>query len=488
MHDHTAWCAIGAIVLTALVALIGPLPAAAALPADLAVEIQRAASNYHKRLRQALSRRGRGANPTLAATIERNDRRVAEAAMAAAVSRGITRNPALTEELVGAAVAAAPGLRPGLVQRLGIAYPGFRRRIQQASTAPPRPRAPPPAPVRNAPVRASLVRTALVRTALVRAAPVQMVAPAPAPVAASPARIVLRPPKLRHLRAAPAPKARAPVARGPVARLSAEPATRAEREPPPATVSRDDEVDNLDDAELDAAQLAASKALSGDPSLESGPTPAENDPLEGFNRVVFAINDTLDQYLLRPITWVYRLITPGLVRRSLGHAFRNLGAPVIFANDVLQAEAEDAGVTVSRFFINSTLGIAGLFDVATEFGLQYHPADFGETLNTYDIGAGPYLVLPLLGPGSVRHGTGRLVDGAMDPLIYVLDLPVRASLLVGGVLTKRDDVFTQLDSLRETSIDYYAAIRSLYYQDRADMLRRRSDGLAPAAAPPPALE
>ena len=399
MHDHTAWCAIGAIVLTALVALIGPLPAAAALPADLAVEIQRAASNYHKRLRQALSRRGRGANPTLAATIERNDRRVAEAAMAAAVSRGITRNPALTEELVGAAVAAAPGLRPGLVQRLGIAYPGFRRRIQQASTAPPRPRA-----------------------------------------------------------------------------------------PPPATVSRDDEVDNLDDAEFDAAQLAASKALSGDPSLESGPTPAENDPLEGFNRVVFAINDTLDQYLLRPITWVYRLITPGLVRRSLGHAFRNLGAPVIFANDVLQAEAEDAGVTVSRFFINSTLGIAGLFDVATEFGLQYHPADFGETLNTYDIGAGPYLVLPLLGPGSVRHGTGRLVDGAMDPLIYVLDLPVRASLLVGGVLTKRDDVFTQLDSLRETSIDYYAAIRSLYYQDRADMLRRRSDGLAPAAAPPPALE
>ena len=93
MHDHTAWCAIGAIVLTALVALIGPLPAAAALPADLAVEIQRAASNYHKRLRQALSRRGRGANPTLAATIERNDRRVAEAAMAAAVSRASPETP-----------------------------------------------------------------------------------------------------------------------------------------------------------------------------------------------------------------------------------------------------------------------------------------------------------------------------------------------------------------------------------------------------------
>ena len=204
---------------------------------------------------------------------------------------------------------------------------------------------------------------------------------------------------------------------------------------------------------------------------------------------MFAINDTLDQYLLRPITWVYRLITPGLVRRSLGHAFRNLGAPVIFANDVLQAEGGGCrGDGLAVLHQQHAGASPGCSMSPRSSGLQYHPADFGETLNTYDIGAGPYLVLPLLGPGSVRHGTGRLVDGAMDPLIYVLDLPVRASLLVGGVLTKRDDVFTQLDSLRETSIDYYAAIRSLYYQDRADMLRRRSDGLAPAAAPPPALE
>lgn len=480
MQDRNLRYVIAAIALAGCLLWIGPRPAAAALPADLAIEIQRAATNYHNRLRQAERRRSRGMNRTLAAAIERNDQRVAEAALTAAVSRGITRNSALTEELVGAAVAAAPALRPGLVQRLGSAYPGFRQRIRQASVAPPRPPPLPPA------------TSAKVRTAPVRAAPpppIRPSSPAPvratarAPVETSPARIVLRAPKPRTARARQASLARArPAGLAPLPEPSRIPATQGAR------FDELDELDDLDDEELDASQIAAAQALTGDPSSKPGRATADVDPLEGFNRAVFAVNDTLDQYLLRPITWVYRLILPRLVRRSLHNAFRNLGAPVILANDVLQAEAEDAGVTFSRFIINRTLGIVGLFDVATEFGLEYHPADFGETLNTYDVGTGPYLVLPILGPGSVRHGAGRIVDGFLNPLNYLVDRPVRGGLLFAEIVTVRDNVFTQLDSLRKTSIDYYAAIRSLYYQDRAGMLRRRSDGLESPPVLLPALE
>ncbi len=217
-----------------------------------------------------------------------------------------------------------------------------------------------------------------------------------------------------------------------------------------------------------------------DADAESSTGPSDqNDPFEGLNRVIFTVNDTLDSYIFRPLAWTYGRIMPGFAKRAVNHAFRNLKSPVIFGNDLLQGEIGDAGVTLLRFVINSTAGIAGLFEVAEEFDLQHHDADFGQTLHAYNIGAGPYIMIPLFGPASARDGVGRLVDAFMDPITYVLDPTDRTLFALGKSLVRREELLEQLDELRKTSVDYYAAIRSLYYQDRAKTLRR---GKPPAGA------
>lgn len=204
-----------------------------------------------------------------------------------------------------------------------------------------------------------------------------------------------------------------------------------------------------------------------------------NDPFEDVNRIIFAVNDTLDTYFFRPIAWSYGWIMPDFAKRSINRAFSNLKSPAIFGNDLLQGEISDAGVTFLRFVINSTIGIAGLFDVAEAFDLEYHESDFGQTLHAYNIGAGPYIMIPLFGPASVRDGVGRLVDAFMDPITYMLDPSDRTLFGLGKALVRREELLEQLDELRKTSVDYYAAIRSLYFQDRARILRR---GKPPAGA------
>jgi phospholipid-binding lipoprotein MlaA len=218
--------------------------------------------------------------------------------------------------------------------------------------------------------------------------------------------------------------------------------------------------------------LAAAFALgAGGTAHAQEQTP---DPLEGWNRAVFSFNETIDRYALEPVAKGYRAVTPGFVRTGVSNALSNLAAPVTFANDVLQAAPGRAGTTVARFGINTTIGVAGLFDVASGMGLAKHSEDFGQTLGRWGVGSGPYLMLPLLGPSSVRDATGRVVDAAFDPLNYATfdgDDAARASRTALQVISGRESAIEAVDSLRATSIDPYVSLRSTYLMLRESAVR-----------------
>ena len=203
------------------------------------------------------------------------------------------------------------------------------------------------------------------------------------------------------------------------------------------------------------------------------------DPLEGSNRAIFRFNSALDRWLLDPITRAYGFIMPGPAKRAVRRVFVNLGEPGTAFNDVLQLEWQDAGVATSRFVINTTVGIAGLFDPASAIGLEHHRSDFGQTLTLAAAPSGPYLVVPVLGPTNVRDGSGTVADMAVHPLTWFLG---PTNLLLYGVygggqgLSTREQHVEQIKALREGSIDYYAAMRNAYYQDRvANIWARRED-------------
>ncbi|MDZ4738734.1 MAG: VacJ family lipoprotein [Alphaproteobacteria bacterium] len=201
-----------------------------------------------------------------------------------------------------------------------------------------------------------------------------------------------------------------------------------------------------------------------------------NDPFEGGNRVMFDINQVLDEVLLRPVAVVYRAVLPDFAQDGVRNFMNNLNSPVIFANDVLQGEGDRAGTTLLRFGINSTIGVGGLFDVAKEFDLPYHDEDFGQTLGTWGAGEGPYFYFLVMGPSNVRDFTGFVVDRGLDPLTYVNwgddDLEyVPLGRTVLNVIDLRARNIDTLDEIERASVDYYASIRSLYRQSRADAIR-----------------
>jgi phospholipid-binding lipoprotein MlaA len=243
---------------------------------------------------------------------------------------------------------------------------------------------------------------------------------------------------------------------------------------------------------LKAALMVSALVLSTSPALASedkaAPATAPvvttedvqsndmNDPLEGGNRVMFGANQVLDKVLLRPVAVVYRGVVPDFAQDGVRNFMNNLNAPVIFANDLLQGETERAGVTLARFGINSTIGLGGLFDVASEFDLPYHDEDFGQTLGTWGLGEGPYLYFLVMGPTNVRDLTGFVVDRGLDPLTYVnwgddeLEYaPIARTAL--NVIDLRARNIDTLDEIERSSVDYYASIRSLYRQSRADAIR-----------------
>ena len=197
-----------------------------------------------------------------------------------------------------------------------------------------------------------------------------------------------------------------------------------------------------------------------------------NDPIEPTNRFIFNFNQGLDAAIVKPITGLYRGIFPSIIRDSIHNFMNNIKTPVVLANDVLQGEPERAGNTMMRFIINSSVGIAGLRDQATNWGFEDHDEDFGQTLAVWGVGEGPYLMLPVLGPSNPRDAIGKLVDSLIDPINLWADnddrewVPITRTAVNG--LDTRDRLWDILNDLEKSSIDYYAAIRSLYRQRRND--------------------
>ncbi|MEE8247447.1 MAG: VacJ family lipoprotein [Alphaproteobacteria bacterium] len=194
------------------------------------------------------------------------------------------------------------------------------------------------------------------------------------------------------------------------------------------------------------------------------------DPLEWLNRGIFVFNDTLDTLVLRPVAVIYGFIAPERVKESVRNFFANLNSPVLLANDLLQLTFGDAAVTTGRFAINTTIGVLGLFEVAEDFGLEAHHADFGQTMFSYGVGQGLYVMIPIFGPSTARDALGRLVDSVFQPTNYIVGTEVGLALSGANGLSKRESLIDALDDLRAGSLDFYAAVRAAYYQDRATEL------------------
>ncbi|MEN3951469.1 VacJ family lipoprotein [Iodidimonas sp. SYSU 1G8] len=195
-----------------------------------------------------------------------------------------------------------------------------------------------------------------------------------------------------------------------------------------------------------------------------------NDPLEPTNRAIFGFNEFLDKALIKPLAEVYHFLLPDFIETRITVFVRNLGEPLTFVNDVLQGEPDRASNTLGRFMANTTFGVAGIFDVATDAGMPRHTEDFGQTFGVWGIGEGPYLVLPIFGPSTLRDGFGTAADMFADPVtIGVNEANVQGLALGRIVLTGLDARARNLqivDQLRSESLDYYATLRSAYRQNR----------------------
>lgn len=207
-----------------------------------------------------------------------------------------------------------------------------------------------------------------------------------------------------------------------------------------------------------------------------------NDPLEPINRAIFQFNEVADKIVLRPAAVGYRTVVPRGVRIGIRNFLDHLRSPLTILNAVLQGEGVQARDTFGRFLTNTILGLGGLVDVASDAGIPQHYEDFGQTLAVWGVEPGPYLMLPLLGPANFRDGLGYGIDGAVDPVgryisaEYGLEgVGVRYTL---NAVDWRAANLQTMDELRNSSLDFYATVRSAYRQRRAHAIRngREAEG------------
>ncbi len=211
--------------------------------------------------------------------------------------------------------------------------------------------------------------------------------------------------------------------------------------------------------------------------VEEARAPADSiqriDPFEAWNRRVFKANMVLDRYLMRPVAWVYRTVLPDFVEHMISNGFANAGMPLVFANALLQGNLKRSGQALERFLVNSTLGIAGIADPASEMGIPKVDEDFGQTLAVWGVAEGPYLVLPLLGPSNPRDAVGFVVDAVADPFMIGMDKldvhNLQLSLSLGNIVEARARHWDDVNTLLEAT-DPYALARSAYRQRRAYLI------------------
>jgi phospholipid-binding lipoprotein MlaA len=200
---------------------------------------------------------------------------------------------------------------------------------------------------------------------------------------------------------------------------------------------------------------------------------AVSDPLENVNRFFFSLNQRLDRNAGEPAATAYKDTVPQKVRGSLHNLLDNLGGPVTVANSLLQAKFTSAATATGRFLVNSTVGILGIYDVATDWGMPGQTRDFGQTMGIYGVPAGPYLVLPFRGSTDVRDFVGNYIDGYVSPLHYV---HYSGNNYVGlmkstlGSMDNRSNNIVTFHDIQRTSVDYYATMRTLYMERRARLI------------------
>jgi len=220
-----------------------------------------------------------------------------------------------------------------------------------------------------------------------------------------------------------------------------------------------------------AAAAGILLAVVGCASTLDGVPDENNDPLEPVNRTVFDFNQSLDRAVLRPVAVGYNYAVPEDGRDAIRRALDNMKEPVNFINNLLQGDTSAAGATAARFVVNTAMGFGGFFDVATELQIDRHKADFGQTLYSWGVDEGPYLMLPLFGPSNLRDAVGLGVDSLADPTRYVFAAGNLEAFSYGAAaldgVDQRAGVVDTLDNLEKNALDYYALIRSLSRQRRA---------------------
>lgn len=200
------------------------------------------------------------------------------------------------------------------------------------------------------------------------------------------------------------------------------------------------------------------------------------DPIEGFNRAMFAFNDSVDKAVVKPVAQGYVLVVPSPLRTGVSNFFGNIGDVFIAVNNLLQGKLPEAAGDMGRVAINSTVGLFGLIDVASEAGLEKHDEDFGQTIGRWGVADGPYVVLPILGPRTLRDAFAQILDTKTDPIAQLSGVPARNTLLASRAVSERADYLSTDKIVDEAALDRYAYIRDAYLQRRRSKLY---DGNAP---------
>jgi phospholipid-binding lipoprotein MlaA len=217
---------------------------------------------------------------------------------------------------------------------------------------------------------------------------------------------------------------------------------------------------------LTLAGLLGGCATSGNPK----------DPIEGFNRAIYAFNEGLDTVLIKPVAKGYDAVLPTPVRTGVTNFFGNIADFFIGVNNLLQGKPDQAASDLGRVLVNSTVGILGIFDVATSAGLEKHEEDFGQTFGRWGVGDGAYVVIPVFGPRTVRDTVGLVLDVAADPVSNIDYVPTRNSALALRLIDTRADLLPADKVIEEAALDKYAYVRDGYLQRRRSLVH---DGNAP---------
>jgi phospholipid-binding lipoprotein MlaA len=237
------------------------------------------------------------------------------------------------------------------------------------------------------------------------------------------------------------------------------------------------------------ACATSGQRADGDPGgLSADQSSGNGDPFEPFNRAMYTFNDKFDRYLLKPVAKGYRAVLPSPMRKGVSNFFSNLRQPAVMINSALQGKLAQAAADLSRFLVNTTFGVYGLFDVASAFGIDRNNEDFGQTLGAWGVGEGPYLVLPILGPSNIRDGVGLYADNEAYPPEHLDDSSTRSKLYIIEAINTRARLLDAGDILDQAAgDDPYVFVREAYRQRRRSLINDGGDA-GPAPLDPAIFE